>query len=57
MCVSVRDGQTGGLVRTGDSGLFDVDEVWLEETLWGLETLRADLDDAPVWQLEVHTRR
>lgn len=32
----------------GDTGLLDVDEMRLEETLGGFETLAADADDAAV---------
>ena len=34
----------------GDAGLFDVDEVGLEEAFGGFEAFAADADDAPVGQ-------
>ena len=34
----------------GDTRLVNIDQVWLEETLGGLETLAADTDDTTVGQ-------
>lgn len=41
----------GAKALTSNTRLLDVYEMWLEHTLWGLEPLLADLNDATVGQL------